>query len=423
MKGNTFFSLFVVIAAANLLLAACDKNGAEDVNAPVLTLSKAAITASCEGGTYSFTCSITNAADDGELYFDTDADWISDISFSSGKVSFTVTQNTLEQTRGSYIDVSYVTSYSSVSDRVIVTQNSALTPVLTLETTSVVVSDEGGTFSLAYTVTNADTDGEVSCSADVDWIGDIDWSAVGVVEFTVEQNWDAVFRTGSITLSYSYSNGIVSAEVAVVQDHTSVGTIDYSDFIGVYTATGEEINDDTGMFDAVTWTMTVYANADDPSTVLIDGITPYVSGHYFPDSEDSSPVGVVKGYFNSTGEFIVPSQFNGYYMTTWFYPVYYGFTPCVDYNPTGDYEFYLSYSAPSCTFVYDEETDSWTSDYGMIIALYYTFGDYSSYMGYYDVTAPGVTIKKTSESASSVSSNEVKPLSEKEPLQHGIAVK
>ena len=93
--------------------------GHDYVLPPVLTITSGGVTASHEGETATITYSVENPVDGVNATATADVDWIEDIDCSvSGKVSFTVLENTEEAIREGNITV----VYGSVSKTVVVTQ-------------------------------------------------------------------------------------------------------------------------------------------------------------------------------------------------------------------------------------------------------------------------------------------------------------
>lgn len=94
------------------------------------------------------------------------------------------------------------------------------TPVLTV-TSPLEINAEGGSYTIAYNVSNYDGQGTVACKGDVSWISNIDTSIPGAISFSVAENTLVDLRTGNISLTYTYSAGDASDYVleraAVIQ--------------------------------------------------------------------------------------------------------------------------------------------------------------------------------------------------------------
>lgn len=85
-------------------------------------------------------------------------------------------------------------------------------PVLTSTTIDdeISVPDEGGEYSITYTITNPADDGKIEAfisSGGEDWIDNVDSETMGVVKFTALQNVSDEIRTTSIKVSYTYAGG------------------------------------------------------------------------------------------------------------------------------------------------------------------------------------------------------------------------
>ncbi|MCD8312614.1 MAG: hypothetical protein LUC24_00455 [Bacteroidales bacterium] len=232
MSKKSIWSGLGLLAVSCLLLASCDTGGdtLDETSAPVLTLTTAAVTASSSGGSYSFTYSVEDKANDGSVICSSDASWIVNVDYSSfGTVSFSLTENSSEQVRSSYVTVMYSSSNGSASEKVLVAQNAVNEPSLSVSEASVIADVEGGDYSFTYTVDDPLGNGNLTCSTDSLWISDIDYTSVeGTVSFKVSENERAELREGEITLVYSNSNGTVSLAVGIVQQAAVLPIINVS---------------------------------------------------------------------------------------------------------------------------------------------------------------------------------------------------
>ncbi|MCD8206796.1 MAG: hypothetical protein LUD72_02555 [Bacteroidales bacterium] len=89
---------------------------------------------------------------------------------------------------------------------------------LTVSTAVVTASATGGSYSFTYSVAGSVDGGSVSCSANVDWLTDIDCSSVRTVRLAVDENTAGESREGVLTLVHTSSGGSVSATVIVAQN-------------------------------------------------------------------------------------------------------------------------------------------------------------------------------------------------------------
>ncbi|MCD8206536.1 MAG: hypothetical protein LUD72_01210 [Bacteroidales bacterium] len=411
MDRNSFGLWILTLAVLTCLFAACDKDEVEDVSSsPALVLSTGVVVAPCEGGNYSFTCTIDDPASDGEIVCETTVAWIENLFYYSpdGTVSFVVSGNDSGPSREGYVTVSYSSSYGTLSDRVRVVQNGGTVPVLTVQPTAVTAAVGGGAYSFSYSVTNPVSGGKLTCTTNDDWISDFDYSQNGAVTFNVSANEDTSMRRGEIAVTYTYSDGAVNGQVAVIQDHLDSGTGflgDLSDLLGTYEASGSSYYSE-GVAMPTTWTLTICESPVNPTTVIIDGIVPAAVGYYTGNWNEAF---VARGYLDDFGQFVVESQFTGYTVSDDYYGnMYVGYTPCTRYDEAEGLFYYNTVSCPPCTFSYNHSDESWTSDYGMFLALFRTYGSFSSIFSFLDVTVPTVTIRKVSNGTNALSWNETR---------------
>lgn len=386
---KTFCYCLSAMAIASLLLVACDKEESTPA-APTLTVSTASVLAPAEGGSYSFSYTVDNPADDGSVSCTSDVAWITDLDYStSGYVTFSVSENDTDSARCGDLTLSYTSSNGNAHGTVVVVQNPASvegTPSISVSTSSVVASKGEGTYSFDYTVTNPADDGTVSCTADADWISDFDYSTEGTVGFSVSKNPESGLRSATITVVYSYSGESVAASVAVVQDYATGFTVE--ELVGTYTAVGGTAESDTaddGTLEDYTWTIKIYD--DEAGGLIIDGLAPYYFGNY-PDSKQF----VAYGEISNFDFYVTYPTFTNYGNTAT--RTYYWWVQCPQYNDG----WYYSVSSGKCTFVYDADEGTWTSDTGLLYAAASVTSNITSISGLYDGFVPGIVLTKVSDS-------------------------
>ena len=94
-------------------------------------------------------------------------------------------------------------------------------PTLTLSQTEVPVPADGGTYSVAYKVTNPSDGAKVSAEVAEDWVTDVTVTAQDIT-FVVLANETTSERTASVTVSYP---GISSdAEFTIIQAAGALAT-------------------------------------------------------------------------------------------------------------------------------------------------------------------------------------------------------
>lgn len=381
--------------AAGLALVSCDKVTPEE--APVISVSTASLSVPSSGGSYSFTYTVDNPADDGSVTCSGSVTWLSGFSVASGNVTFSAAENIYEDDRTGTVTVSYyyTDSYGRTDCAVAtvrVVQAGTEYPSLEIDTAEVNADADGEVCSFGYTLKNAYSTSGLNCISNVDWISGFDYSTFGTISFTVAANGGSVARTGTITVTYDWDYGSVSGEVIVFQNY-SVDEV--AGLVGRYLASGYAIDDSTDAPAEATWYMTIYEYVYENDTyALIDGLTPVAEG-YYPDSENFVALGYVEN-----GALVIPTQLTGGVSSYG----YVGWTPCLGYGSTdsGGYNWFYDYNWPSCTFTYSEEDGTWTSDYGEFLALFTLDDNYNitKFNGSFDVTYPGVVINKVSDTTS-----------------------
>lgn len=224
--------LSLCIAASFSVFTGCNKNE-RTVAPPVFTSTmEHDIVASPSGGRYDITYSIENPVEGGlvSASVDEDCDWID--NFNTDKcdtVSFTVTPNTIIDSREAEITVTYFYSGGEPqSFKVKVNQTKSGSPDLILTSDDKINAGyEGGVFVVTYSLENPADGGELKVMTDADWITDIDKAESGIVKFNVLSN-SGDMREGKIDITYTWPDveQILIITVTVVQEG---GIKDYSD--------------------------------------------------------------------------------------------------------------------------------------------------------------------------------------------------
>ena len=93
---------------------------------------------------------------------------------------------------------------------------------LTLETTSVDATADGGHFEVNYALENPIEGAEIKVNAEKDWVYNIDTSVDGVISFDVAASYDAEARNCRLELIYPgiYPNPTLSVKQAVGKEHS-----------------------------------------------------------------------------------------------------------------------------------------------------------------------------------------------------------
>lgn len=382
--------------AAGILAVSCSKEEA-GAEAPAISANGASVViVPAAGGQYAVSYTVSNPVDGGKVECSGDASWLSDFDTSvSGTISFTVAQNRSGTLRSGNLTVLYRYSGKYVSKMFGVSQDPETGgPVLEVQGEAVTADCGGGTYSFTFRVVNPEIDGDLTCTSDVGWVSEFDYSQYGTVSFTVDANGSTELRTGEITASYSYSGGKASATVAVVQDHFAASegySTDFSGIVGTYEASGY-VCGESGTVAAKTWILKIYEYSD--TKVLIDGLSPSASGQY-PETCGYAAWAVL----NSAGQIVIPPQFTGYMTTFSDLDYYLGWIPCIEFNE--DYVgWYYSTNPSNGTLTYDPASGTWSSDYGWYYGLFAAYGSFAMTV-FVEAVAPGFTIKRVSESTSS----------------------
>ena len=206
---------------------------------PVLTITTDGPVAAdaAGGGDYSIGYSLENPVEGGAISFEAvypdgaDSDWITfDEEQTEGKITFSIGENeNTEAGRTATIKVTY--SYGdgmTVSDDLEVSQAAADVPLPAIEITDLgedgKVHVEGNATEwgmIFVSVKNAEgLEGSLSGETEAGWISDIRpmADASNGLVFTVTDNYEGSERTATITVSYTWEGGKVSAPVEIVQD-------------------------------------------------------------------------------------------------------------------------------------------------------------------------------------------------------------
>ncbi len=175
---------------------------------------------------------------------------------------------------------------------------------------------------------------------------------------------------------------------------------DLSAVVGTYTVTGYAYDPDSELPVETTWTMTISPSVGSSTDLFIDGLTPQTAG-YYPDITGAY---IAQAYYYE-GQVLIPVQLTGYANTETGY--YLGWILCTDYDEDEGWYYDMS---DYCTLTYDEETDTWTSDYGMILGLFSDYELSSSYFaGFLDLTNPGIVLKRTSTETDTAATGAARP--------------
>lgn len=233
--------IFAAVFAA-LAVIGCNKD--EKTSTPqIKPVNEDVINVPAEGGSFQVSYTLENPVEGGQISATTEqTEWISDIDCSNvGEVTFTVAANDNETRNGS-ITVVYTYSDTEISFNANIVQAGAAdggAPVIKPETDNVIVFAEGGSFQLNYTITNPVADGQISAKVDASWISNIDCSTENVISFNVEAYTKADPRETTMTIEYTYPDGMISKFVTITQeasDNPSAYDIEViaKDFSGYY---------------------------------------------------------------------------------------------------------------------------------------------------------------------------------------------
>lgn len=88
---------------------------------------------------------------------------------------------------------------------------------LQVENSTLTVSEEGGPYSIAYTVANPAEGGVIAAEPAEDWINGFDYGTENKISFNVDANATSYVRSCQLTVTYTYGDKVISKEIAVVQ--------------------------------------------------------------------------------------------------------------------------------------------------------------------------------------------------------------
>lgn len=235
---KTLFSIFAF--AALLSAAGCEKQETEPAEEPSIQLTQTSISVSNEENTINIGYRISNPVETGRINTESSVDWIHDLAEVDGNTTSAIVDANPEfSERTGKITVSYIYGEGlSVEAELTVTQSAAIPdPVLELGSLDP-VSYKGGAMSLTYTLTNPVEGGIVEASSEENWITGFSYED-GVINFNVLESDVEEDRQATITVTYSYEGGSISAEAVLTQ--TAAPHYDYkyvlTEFYGFYLGT------------------------------------------------------------------------------------------------------------------------------------------------------------------------------------------
>ena len=238
----------LLFASAVFSFPGCTEEEGPAAPDPIITITtESPVTAEAAGGSgYYFEYTVENEVEGATVtcdvtYNGTETEWISidDEQATAGKITFGIGyyENT-EAGRTATIKVTY--SYGDgmiVSDDLEVSQAAADVPLPVIEITDLgedgKVHVEGNATEwgmIFVSVKNAEgLEGSLSGETEAGWISDIRpmADASNGLVFTVTDNYEGSERTATITVSYTWEGGKVSAPVEIVQDALPVATAVY----------------------------------------------------------------------------------------------------------------------------------------------------------------------------------------------------
>ena len=161
------------------------------------------------GGTYEFGYSITNEREGESVRATSSSDWITAISISVGKISYTVDLNATGKSRTAEIVVKYSTATATYK----VTQYAA---EFTLSESSASHGYAAASGTIGYNIANRHGSEQLKLSTTASWIYGLTDSN-GSVPYNVSENNSGSSRSGEITLTYA---GVVRT-FTVTQSYTA----------------------------------------------------------------------------------------------------------------------------------------------------------------------------------------------------------
>lgn len=164
--------------------------------AAAISLTSTSTTVTYSGGQKQFTYTVKNPREGLSVTASSSVSWITGVSVSNGKVTYTVAVNNSGASRTGYVNL----NYGSATAQYKVTQSYSA-PSLSLSKTSTSATYTGGSFNFTYTISNPRTEYKVALSCDQTWITSLK-DTNGTVSFSVSQNSTGASRTATITLTY-----------------------------------------------------------------------------------------------------------------------------------------------------------------------------------------------------------------------------
>ncbi len=403
MKSLRIAAALFVAPILFAAFTACGETETEWVNAPVVSATQAAVTVSDEGGTVTAALTVQNPTSDGTISAAASASWLTVESCTTSAVTLTAAANVNADPRTARVTVTYsytvAGSKGSSTCEVTVAQGTGDQPSLSVQPTAIAADRDGGSYSLSYTLTNPSASGTLSASCDATWVTDLGEPSDGTVGFTVQPN-PGTLRQTTITLSYSWDGGTTSDSVTVVQDHqgdTGDGGFD-GNIEGTYTITG--ISYYSYPYSS-SWTVTVHyapnsAYTDSEYPYLIDGLLYAEVGDYSGGYQEYCAKAKVEG-----NNIIVPAQITqgSYYLDeTRTSEAYLGYA--AGYLGSDGYV-YVYDGYPDIVFTYNEASNSWSCNYGILGLLFDRLNDFSSFDEYMiDLTVGDITLVKNGSGGS-----------------------
>ena len=167
----------------------------QSYSASVLRLTQSEGGIDYAGGTYELGWSVTNEREGESVRATSSSDWITGISVSGGKVSYTVGLNATGKSRSGEIVVKYSTATATYK----VTQSAA---EFTLSESSASHGYASASGTIGYNIANRHDGEQLKLSTNASWITGLTDSN-GSVRYNVPENNSGSSRSGEITLTYA----------------------------------------------------------------------------------------------------------------------------------------------------------------------------------------------------------------------------
>lgn len=164
--------------------------------AATVSLTSASTTVTYSGGQKQFSYTVKNPREGLSVTASSSVNWITGVTVTDGKVTYTVAVNNSGASRIGYVNLKYGTATAQYK----VTQSYSA-PSLSLSKTSTSATYAGGSFSFTYTISYPRTEYKVALSCDQTWVTSLKDSN-GTVSFSVSQNNTGASRTATVTLTY-----------------------------------------------------------------------------------------------------------------------------------------------------------------------------------------------------------------------------